>query len=52
MPEEKEEQNNDACIFPKCHECKEGYSVPFSFKDNVFEKWKCTKCGHTIEKRN
>ncbi len=41
------------CIFPPCPECKEedAYLVPFSFKHDVFEKWKCTKCGHVVEKR-
>jgi len=43
-------EENENCIFPKCHECKEGYLVPFSFKEDVFEKWKCTKCGYIIRK--
>ncbi|HKL23502.1 MAG TPA: transposase [Candidatus Nanoarchaeia archaeon] len=38
-------------IFPKCPECNEGYLLPFSYKEDVFEKWKCSKCGHTIQKR-
>tara|TARA_Y100000310_G_scaffold345322_1_gene463774 strand:- start:4160 stop:4306 length:147 start_codon:yes stop_codon:yes gene_type:complete len=46
------EEENNACIFPRCHECNEGYLVPFSFKEDVFEKWKCTKCGHTIGKKD
>jgi len=47
------EQKNNSCIFPPCPKCEEGYLVPFSFKEDVFEKWKCTHedCGHKIEKR-
>jgi len=45
------EQNNSACIFPKCPKCNEGFLVPFSRGEDVFEKWKCVKCGYTIEKR-
>jgi DNA-directed RNA polymerase subunit M/transcription elongation factor TFIIS len=44
-----EEKNNERGIFPKCTQC-EGSLVPFSFKEDVFEKWKCTKCGYTIRK--
>jgi len=44
------EENN--CIFPPCPKCGEGYLVPFSFKEDVFEKWKCTKCGYVLEKRD
>ena len=47
--EENNENNN--CIFPKCPSCKKGYLLPFSYKEDVFEKWKCSECGHTIEKR-
>ena len=47
-----EQKNNNGGIFPKCPECKEGYLLPFSFKEDVFEKWKCTKCGHTIKKHD
>jgi len=38
-------------IFPKCPECGEGVLLPFSYKEDVFEKWKCAKCEHTIQKR-
>ncbi|MBU0466361.1 MAG: hypothetical protein KJ718_06095 [Nanoarchaeota archaeon] len=38
-------------IFPKCPACGEGVLLPFSRAEDVFEKWKCSKCGHTIEKR-
>jgi len=38
-------------IFPECPECGEGHMVPFSFKRDVFEKWRCTKCKYTVEKR-
>ena len=47
---EKEKCVCNNCIFPKCPQCNEGYLVPFSFKEDVFEKWKCTKCSHTIRK--
>ena len=39
------------CIFPRCPKCKEGYLLPFSYKEDVFEKWKCSECKYTIEKR-
>jgi hypothetical protein len=47
MSEEK-----DNCIFPKCPNCKEGYLLPFSFKEDVFEKWKCSNpnCGFVLRK--
>ena len=38
-------------FFPKCHECDEGTLLPFSFKTDVFELWKCSKCGYKVEKR-
>ena len=41
----------DACIFPKCLKCEGGYLLPFSRGEDVFEKWKCSECGYTIEKR-
>lgn len=44
------EEKNKHGIFPECPECREGALVPFSFKEDVFEKWKCTKCGHLIRK--
>ncbi len=47
----KEETENKACIFPRCHECGKGYLLPFSYKEDVFEKWRCSVCQHTIEKR-
>jgi Zn ribbon nucleic-acid-binding protein len=37
-------------IFPTCPECNEGALIPFSFKEDVFEFWKCVKCSHTIRK--
>jgi len=46
-----EEKCCDSCIFPKCPSCGKGYLLPFSYKEDVFEKWKCSECGHTIEKR-
>ncbi len=42
---------NKACIFPKCTKCGKGYLLPFSYKEDVFEKWKCSECGFTVEKR-
>jgi len=45
-------EENNACIFPKCSNCEKGYLLPFSFKEDVFEKWKCSECGHTISKRD
>ena len=44
----------DSCIFPKCHECEKGYFLPFSYKDDVFEKWKCSnpECSFVVEKRS
>ena len=38
-------------FFPECPECHKGSMVPFSFKNDVFEKWKCTNCKHTLQKR-
>ncbi|MCA9485688.1 MAG: hypothetical protein KC506_02490 [Nanoarchaeota archaeon] len=38
-------------IFPKCHKCEGGVLLPFSYKEDVFEKWKCSQCGFVIEKR-
>jgi len=47
------EQENNSCIFPKCPECGKGFLLPFSFKEDVFEKWKCSnpECGYTVKKR-
>jgi len=52
MAEENNENNN--CIFPKCPNCGAGYLLPFSFKEDVFEKWKCSDpgCGFVIKKRD
>ena len=41
-----------SCIFPRCPSCGKGYLLPFSYKEDVFEKWRCSECGHTIEKRD
>ncbi len=38
-------------IFPKCPVCEEGDLVPFSFGEDVFEKWKCTSCGYVLQKK-
>lgn len=47
-------EENNSCIFPKCLRCEKGYLLPFSFKEDVFEKWKCSNpdCEHTIKKRD
>lgn len=37
--------------YPKCPKCKEGVLVPFSMNHDVFEKWKCTVCGHEVKKK-
>ena len=42
---------NNNCIFPKCPSCGKGYLLPFSRSEDVFEIWKCSECGHTIQKR-
>ena len=41
------------CIFPKCVKCEKGYMIPFSFREDVFEKWKCSNpnCDCVIQKR-
>ena len=43
----------DNSIFPKCPRCGEGVLLPFSYKEDVFEKWKCSikECSYTVEKR-
>jgi len=40
-------------IFPDCPMCEDGVLVPFSFGEDVFEKWKCTNpdCKHVLEKK-
>jgi len=45
------EMGEDCCIFPRCPKCGKGYLLPFSYKEDVFEKWKCSECGHTIQKK-
>lgn len=44
----------DNCTYPPCPKCDKGYLVPFSFKNDVYEKWKCTnpECKYTVEKRD
>lgn len=46
-----EDKDKNNCIFPRCPKCGKGYLLPFSYKEDVFEKWKCSECGHVIEKR-
>ncbi|MGK0209298.1 MAG: ribosomal protein S27AE [Patescibacteria group bacterium] len=38
-------------LLPRCPECDAGTLLPFSYKEDVFEKWKCSHCKHTIQKR-
>jgi len=38
-------------IFPSCPKCEKGCLLPFSFKEDVFEKWKCTECEFELRKR-
>jgi len=38
-------------FFPKCTQCDGGELLPFSFKEDVFEFWKCSSCNYKIEKR-
>ena len=44
----------DNCVLPKCPKCNEGYLLPFSFKEDVFEKWKCSSpnCEYVVKKRD
>jgi len=49
MENGEKKQNNG--IWPVCPKCKEGAMVPFSFKEDVFEFWKCIGCGYKVEKR-
>ncbi len=44
-------RENSECVFPPCPKCNAGYLLPFSYQEDVFEKWKCSECGYTIEKR-
>ncbi len=45
-------EQNDFGIFPKCPTCKEGCLLPFSFKEDVFEKWGCSNpdCDFVMKK--
>lgn len=40
-------------IFPECpqSDCENGVLVPFSFGEDVFEKWKCTQCKYVLKKK-
>lgn len=53
---EEQEKNNQTdkennSIFPRCPKCESGLLLPFSRGEDVFEKWKCSECEYTIEKR-
>jgi len=55
MSEEKNSCCSDSnCIFPKCPKCGNGYLLPFSFKEDVFEKWKCSnpECDFILKKHD
>ena len=49
--EQENKQTKDNNIFPSCPKCDNGFLLPFSRGEDVFEKWKCSECGYTIEKR-
>ena len=51
MEETQNKKENNKCIFPPCPKCDNGFLLPFSRGEDVFEKWKCAKCQYTIEKR-
>ncbi len=54
MVEEIDMAEENCCtnsIFPKCPKCGKGVLVPFSFKEDVFEKWQCTECEFVLEKK-
>jgi len=46
-------EGNSNGIFPKCPTCDSGCLLPFSFKEDVFEKWKCSNpdCTFVLMKR-
>ena len=44
-----EKENN--CAYPVCPKCLEGNLVPFSYQDDVYEKWKCTSCKYVLKKK-
>ncbi len=44
-------EENAPGIFPKCPKCDKGVLLPFSFKEDVFEKWQCTECEFVLEKK-
>lgn len=56
MLEEKEDDSCrcDCSILPKCPKCKIGYLLPFSFQEDVFEKWKCSnpECNFVVRKHD
>ena len=49
--EEQKIEENTKCMFPPCPKCDKGFLLPFSRAEDVFEKWKCSECQYTIEKR-
>jgi len=40
-----------AHIFPPCPKCERGVLLPFSRGEDIFELWKCSVCGYTVNKR-
>lgn len=47
-----EEIEKNFSIFPKCPKCQTGDLLPFSFREDVFDQWKCSNpdCNYTIKK--
>ena len=47
------EEESFKCIFPKCPKCGKGCLLPFSYKEDVFEKWKCSnpECDFVVQKK-
>ena len=36
---------------PPCPRCDKGHLLPFSFKTDVYEFWKCSDCTYRIDKK-
>ena len=45
--------NEDGGSFIKRPRRRKGYLLPFSYKEDVFEKWKCSnpECDFVLQKR-
>jgi len=46
-------EENKHGIFPECPTCKAGCLLPFSFKEDTFEKWQCSnpECDFIVDKK-